>query len=429
MAAAGRRQKFAQAAVLFRGIGQQNFDALADLLFGSLQGLQLDQLVQHQIGTQIGLGAAAQALAQVSFGLAGQAQELAQRQAGAAHRLLLLLHHALDRIVDQHGRVFDGNCAFEYLLQDRVGIFSVGFVLALIEQALTDILLQGIQRVVIAHQRSKFVVQRRQLVTLDADDLGVEMGLGAGAIGRPIVGVGHVEGDAVTCLDAKELLIEAGREVLALRLQDQLEGLVVNDLVVAGSAFDLHGQQVAVGCAFAVQRQPFSLLFLHLQQLGLDFVLAHLDSGSLDAHGAIIAQIHLWRHGQHQAVGQGVEGDILQHAGANGLEAGLFQCLLVYLVAHVLGGLFIQGFLAEGAHHSRVRGLALAKTGDGVALRHLGSGLAQGLLDLLLLRLDDQRHLRVGQTLCCDFQLSVLSFQPDSPCMGCLGHVFLIVGL
>ena len=35
---------------------------------------------------------------------------------------------------------------------------------------------------------------------------------------------------------------------------------------------DLHGQQVAMGCAFVFQRQPFGLLFLHFQQLGLDIV-------------------------------------------------------------------------------------------------------------------------------------------------------------
>ena len=221
-------------------------------------------------------------------------------------------------------------------------------------------------------------------------DLALEGGFLTGKLLGVVLGEGYDDILLVACLEADELILEAGDERAGAERQGIALGLAAVEGLAVDKAFKVQNDGVA-GLGFAVNGLDAGVAVLHAAELCVDFGLGDGNGllGDLDA--LVLAEgdlgVELSGNGQHDAA---VFGGL--HIGNGGLADSLELLLdngsLVNVGEDLVHGVFIEHLRAVHALDKLARGLALAEAGDHDVLADLGIRLVQRGLELVLCDLD-----------------------------------------
>ena len=221
-------------------------------------------------------------------------------------------------------------------------------------------------------------------------DLALEGGFLTGKLLGVAFGEGYDDVLLVACLEADELILEAGDERAGAERQGIALGLAAVKRLAVYEALKIQNDGVA-GLGFAVDRFDAGVALLHAGKFRVNLCLGDGDGflGNLDA--LVFAEgdlgVKLRGDSQHNAA---VLGGL--HIGNGGLADGLDLLLgngcLVDLGEDLVDGVFIEHLRAVHTLDELARGLALAEAGDHDVLTDLGIRLVQRGLELVLCDLD-----------------------------------------
>ena len=253
-----------------------------------------------------------------------------------------------------------------------------------------DALLERGQRVEFGDVLGKLVVELGLDGLLDLVDLALEGGFLTGKLLGVVLGEGHDDILLVACLEADELILEAGDERAGAERQGIALGLAAVKRLAVYEALKIQNDGVA-GLGFAVDRFDAGVALLHAGKLCVNLCLGDGDGFLGDLDALVFAEgdlgIKLGGDSQHDAA---ILGGL--HIGNGGLADGLELLLdndsLVNVGEDLVDGVFIEHLRAVHALDEFARGLALAEAGDHDVLADLGICLVQRGLELVLCDLD-----------------------------------------
>ena len=188
--------------------------------------------------------------------------------------------------------------------------------------------------------------------------------------------------------------MEAGQRIGFIRFEHHFVALVAHDQLVAGLAFHVQHNLVAHRRG-PLDRHPLGVFLLHIGEIFLDPLIGDLFDLVGQPHSTIVAQVHFRLDGHQDRHAEGVPLHFFQFADLVGFNLDLFERLLIQLVAEILQGLLLDGFPAKDAHHGVKRRSPAPVTWHVELPRELASRLAQFLVNLGRIQLDDGLDLTV----------------------------------
>ena len=304
-------------------------------------------------------------------------------------------------MLHEQGRELDGG-AVEDGLHQRGVVRCARALLRAAAQIFLQAEAQAGESLEVAGLGGEVVVGVGQDLLLDLLDIDGEDGGAAGdVLVVPVVGGVHAEA-VLADGQADHLIDDAGDADHHALAEVELGVGPLEDLLAVDRGVDV-GLDAVVEFGGAVDGLDDGVLAAHLEDGVLDVLLGDAD-GLLDQGDVPVgAEVDLGGHGHARADADGVAVDGFDLGRADGRDALLLDGLLVGLGDHALDGLFEDGVGAERLLDDDAGGLALAEAGDAIALREPLGGLIERLGHALIVELDLEEDLGLGDAFGGDF--------------------------